>query len=101
MRRRSNLRAFVCGAALVTAIVAAPTASADPTRNPNALAFTVTCPGMAPFEATVVGAIGFAEVDGQRLIAIRQTSSTVGSLDIVECTASGIGTVYLSFVRRA
>ena len=101
MRRRSTLRALVCGAALVTAIAAAPTASADPTRNPNALAFTVTCPGMAAFEATVVGAIGFAEVDGQRLIAIRQTSSTVGSLDIVECTASGIGTVYLSFVRRA
>ncbi len=101
MRRRSKLRAFVCGAALVTAIVAAPTASADPTRNPNALAFTVMCPGMAPFEATVVGAIGFAEVDGQRLIAIRQTSSTVGSLDVVECTSSGIGTVYLSFVRRA
>lgn len=101
MRQRSKLRAFACGAALVTAIAAAPTASADPTRNPNALAFTVTCPGMASFEATVVGAIGFAEVDGQRLIAIRQTSPTVGSLDVVECTASGIGTVYLSFVRRA
>ena len=101
MRRRSKLRALVCGAALVAAVAAVPTASADPTRNPNALAFTVTCPGMAQFEATVVGAIGFAEVDGQRLIAIRQTSSTVGSLDVVECTASGIGTVYLSFVRRA
>lgn len=102
MRRRSSkLRAFVGAAVAVTAIAAAPTtASADPTRNPNALAFTVTCPGMAPFEAAVVGAIGFAEVDGQRLIAIRQTSPTVGSLDVVECTASGIGTVYLTFVRR-
>ncbi len=55
---------------------------------------------MSTFQATVVGAIGFADVDGQRIIAIRQTSPTVGSLDVVECTASQIGTVYLSFVRR-
>ena len=96
---RWRITSLVC-AALVASAVAASPASADPVQNPNALSFTVSCPGMAPFEATVVGAIGFAEVGGQRLIAIRQTSPTVGSLDILECTASQIGTVYLSFVRR-
>jgi hypothetical protein len=97
--RRWKIISFVCAALAVSAVAAAP-ASADPVRNPNALSFTVSCPGMAPFEATVVGAVGFAEVSGQRLISIRQTSLDVGSLDVVECTASQIGTVYLSFVRR-
>jgi hypothetical protein len=95
--RRWRVTSLVCAA--LAAIAASP-ASADPVKNPNTLSFTVNCPGMAPFEATVVGAIGFAEVGGQRLIAIRQTSLDVGSLDVVECTSSQIGTVYLSFVRR-
>ena len=102
MRRRRSIASVVC-AALAALTIGATTASADPSpSNPNALTFTVTCPGMNPFDVTVVGAVGFAE--GQRLIAIRQATATQGSRDLVECTATnpqiGTQTVFLQFVER-
>jgi hypothetical protein len=96
-------------AALVGTLVAAlalgaTPAAADPSPdNPNKLAFTINCPGMAPFQVTVAGAVGF--VQGQRLLAIRQATPDQGSLDLVECTATnpniGTITVFLQFVQRS
>jgi hypothetical protein len=91
-------------ATLVVALATGVTpAAADPAPdNPNVLVFTVTCPGMAPFQVTVVGAIGFAQ--DQRLLTIRQATPDQGSLTLVECTATnpqfGTQTVFLQFVER-
>ena len=99
--RLRTLTSFVC-AVLAAVTLGAATATAEPTANhPNALAFTVVCPGMAPFEVVVVGAPGF--VQGQRLIVIRHPEGR-GSLDLVECIATDpVGqsfTVFLQFVER-
>jgi hypothetical protein len=49
---------------------------------------------------TVVGPIGF----GDGFLAVRQSTATQGSLNIVECTATnpvlGTQTVFLTFVER-
>jgi hypothetical protein len=99
--RLRTLTSFVC-AALAAVTLGVATASADPTtQHPNALAFKVTCPGMAPFDVVVVGAPGF--VQGQPLIVIRHPEGR-GSLDLVECTATDPEgqsfTVFLQFVER-
>ena len=99
--RRQKITSLVCAAMAALAIGAAP-ASADPTPStPSSLQFAVVCPGMEPFDATVVGAVGF--VQGQRLLAVAQHPGQ-GSLNLVECIASnsiiGTQTVYLQFVRR-
>jgi hypothetical protein len=99
MRRRL----CALGAALVAALAIGVTpAAADPAPDSaNVLVFTVTCPGMAPFQATVVGAVGF--VQGERVLTIRQFPGQ-GSLALVECTATnpqlGTQTVFLQFVNR-
>jgi hypothetical protein len=99
--RLRTLTLFVC-AVLAAVTLGAATASADPTtKHPNALAFEVACPGMAPFDVVVVGAPGF--VQGQPLIVIRHPEGR-GSLDLVECTATDPAgqsfTVFLQFVQR-
>ncbi len=96
---------IVLWAVLVAALaLGVGSAMADPTNSPNTQQFTTVCPGLAPFNATVVGAVGFGVVDGQRVIAIRQVAPTQGSLTIVECTATnpelGTQTVFLTFVER-
>ena len=99
--RRRRITSLAC-AAVAALTIGAASASADPSSNPNLLTFVVVCPGMASFDATVVGPIGF--VEGQRLIAVRQATATQGSLDLVECTATnpqiGSQTVFLQFVQR-
>ncbi len=103
MEARSRPRRFRFIAAAVVAlaalVIASPAAS-NPTNNPNALRFTVTCPGMDPFNVTVVGAVGFA--DG--LLTIPQATATQGSLTLVECVATnpqlGSQTVFLQLVER-
>jgi hypothetical protein len=82
--------------------VGVTTASADPTpdNNKNVGAFNVMCPGMAPFQVAAVGAVGF--VQGARILAIAQAPGQ-GSLDLVECQATGEGltfTVFVQFVQR-
>ena len=55
---------------------------------------------MEPFQVDALGAAGF--VQGQRLLAIAQVSGQ-GSLDLVECQATGEGlafTVFVQFMRR-
>jgi hypothetical protein len=91
------------GALAVALALGATPAAADPAPdNPNKLVFTTVCPGMAPFQVTVAGAVGF--VQGQRLLGIRQATSDQGSLDLVECTVSnpdiGSFTVFVQFVER-
>lgn len=98
--RLRTLAALACAA--VTALtLGAATASADPTeQNKNVGIFNVVCPGMEPFQVAALGAAGF--VQGQRLLAIAQFPEQ-GSLDLVECQASGEGltfTVFVQFVRR-
>jgi hypothetical protein len=98
--RRSFLA--LAGALVAALALGATPAAADPSPgNPNKLIFTTVCPGMAPFEVTVAGAVGF--VQGQRLLAIRQFPDQ-GSLDLVECTASnpdvGSFTLFIQFVER-
>ena len=97
LRRIAPLLAAAVGAC---GVAVAPVA-ADPTaKNPNALAFTVTCPGMDPFDAVVVGAVGF--VEGDRKLAIAQFPGQ-GSFNLIPCTASGPqGTipVFLQVVQR-
>ena len=91
------------GAGLLAALtMAAGQAAADPpAKNPHALDFTVTCPGMDSFQVRAVGAPGF--VQGQRLLVINQAPGQ-GSLDLVECSATnpqvGTITVFLQFVQR-
>ena len=102
MRRRRTLASLVY-AALAALTIGATAASADPLQgNPTVLTFTVACPNMDPFDATVVGAPGFAE--GQRLIVVRRATATQGSLDLVRCTATNpegvTQTVFLQFVER-
>ena len=93
----------VLACAVVTGLAIGVTAaSADPTaeHNKNAGVFTVECPGMASFEVTAVGAVGF--VEGGTMLAISQFEDQ-GSLDLVECEASGDGrtfTVFIQFVQR-
>jgi hypothetical protein len=103
-RSRMRLRKLaVLGCTVVTALaIGATTASADPTpdNNKNVGVFNVVCPGMAPFQVAAVGAVGF--VQGARVLAIAQVAGQ-GSLDLVECQASGEGltfTVFVQFVRR-
>lgn len=96
-------RLTVLACAVVTGLaLGVTTASADPTpeRNKNVGVFTVVCPGMATFQVAAVGAVGF--VEGQRLLAIAQFPEQ-GSLDLVECRATGQGqtfTVFVQFVQR-
>jgi hypothetical protein len=99
-----RLRKFtVLACAVVTGLaVGVTTASADPTaeNNKNAGVFNVVCPGIAPFQVTAVGAVGF--VGGGTLLAINQFPGQ-GSLDIVECQATGEGTTFtvnVQFVQR-
>ena len=93
---------IVLGAGAFSALaIAAGQAAADPTdANPNALEYTFTCPGMAPFQVRGIGA-GF--VQGQRLLVIRQRPDQ-GSLDLVECSATnpqvGTFTLFVQFVQR-
>lgn len=94
----------LCAGLLAALTIAAGPAAADPINNPNALRFTVTCPGMDPFQVTVVGAVGFAE--GSRRLALRQVSADPpGSLQTVTCTADNEFvdpfTVYLTFIERS
>ena len=94
----------LCAGLLAALTVAAGPAAADPTNNPNAPRFTVTCPGMDPFQVTVAGAIGF--VQGSRQLALRQSSADPpGSLETVTCTADNEFvdpfTVYLTFIGRS
>ena len=51
---------------------------------------------MEPFQVDALGAAGF--VQGQRLLAIAQVSGQ-GSLDLVECQATGEGLAFTVFVR--
>jgi hypothetical protein len=100
VKRHLCVLAATLAATLVVGVVPA---AADPTpANPNVLTFDVVCPDMAPFQVTVVGAVGFA--DGLRQLAIRQATSDQGSLTLVECTATnpdlGTQTVFLQFVER-
>ena len=98
--RLRTLAALAC-AAIAALTLGATTASADPTeQNKNVGIFNVVCPGMEPFQVVALGAAGF--VQGQRLLAIAQVSGQ-GSLDLVECQATGEGlafTVFVQFVRR-
>jgi hypothetical protein len=100
MRRRKL--AIFTGAVVTALAIGATTASADPTAesNKNAGVFDVVCPGMQSFQVDAVGAVGF--VEGGTLLAINQ-SPEQGSLDLVECQATGEGTtftVFLQFVPR-
>lgn len=99
--RLQKLAALAC-AAVTGLALGVTTAAADPTpdRNKNVGVFNVVCPGIAPFQVSAVGAAGF--VEGQRLLALAQTPGQ-GSLDLVECQASGEGltfTVFVQFVQR-
>lgn len=101
MRRRRKFLVFACALCAALAVGAAPAAADPSANNPNVLVFNTVCPGMAPFQATVVGPIGF----GDGFLAIRQvTATTRGNLDTVECTATnpvlGTQTVHLTFVER-
>ena len=100
MRRRRKFLAFACALCAALAVGAAPAAADPSANNPNVLVFNTVCPGMDPFQATVVGPIGF----GDRFLAIRQSTATQGSLNIVECTAThpvlGTQTVFLTFIER-
>jgi hypothetical protein len=92
----------LASAALAAVTLGVAAAAADPTtQNPNALVFAVVCPGLAPFQVVTAGATGF--VQGQRLLAIRQTPGQ-GSLDLVECSATNPAgqtfTVFVQFVQR-
>lgn len=95
---------LLCAGLLTALTIGAGSAAADPTNSPNARQFTVTCPGMDPFQVTVAGPIGF--VEGSRQLILRQSSADPpGSLETVTCTAAnelfGPFTVYLTFIERA
>ncbi len=100
--RRRWLVSLAASAVVALGVGVAPAAADPPTGNANVLLFTIECPGMDPFDVTVVGAVGF--VEGQPLLAIRQATATQGSLELVECTATnpelGAQTVFLQFVAR-
>ncbi|MDQ3875558.1 MAG: hypothetical protein M3322_08465 [Actinomycetota bacterium] len=100
--RRSQFVWLAACVAAALVIGVAPAAADPPADNANVLPFKIACPGMEPFEVTVVGAVGF--VEGDRLLAIRQATATQGSLELVECTATnpelGTQTVFLQFVGR-
>ena len=97
---RGKLIAVGAGVLAALTIAAGP-AAADPSANPRAHEWTVDCPGMAPFQVTVVGAVGF--VHGERLLVIDHPHRGKG-LDLVECSATnpeaGTITVSLQFIRR-
>ena len=99
--RGRRLFALVATVAAALAVGVMPAAADPAPDSANVLVFTVTCPGMAPFQATVVGAVGF--VQGQRVLTIRQFPDQ-GSLELVECSATnpqlGTQTVFLQFVER-
>jgi hypothetical protein len=55
MRRYQTFTSLAC-AAVAALTIGATAAYADPSpSHPNVLTFTVVCPGIAPFKATVVG----------------------------------------------
>ncbi len=97
--RLRKLSALTC-AVVAGLTVGVTTASADPERNPTAGVFTVVCPGMEPFQATAVGAVGF--VEGGKLLAVAHQPGT-GNLDLVACQAIGetrTFPVFIQFVKR-
>ena len=63
---RRRLVSLAASAVAALGVGVGPAASDPPTGNANVLLFTIECPGMEPFEVTVVGAVGFVEGQASR-----------------------------------